>query len=82
MTEYDEKDKEIIFESVLLVADGDKITIGEPEVVGAKVIAEVIEEFKTRKVKVFKFHSKKHYTRTAGSRSAVLKVKINKIETK
>lgn len=82
MTEYDKKDNKIVFESVLLVADGDNITVGKPEVAGAKVIAEVIEEYKTKKIKVFKFHSKKHYTRTAGHRSLALKVKIKQIETK
>jgi len=36
---------------VLLVADGEKVTVGTPTVVGAKVIAEVLGEGKGKKVR-------------------------------
>jgi large subunit ribosomal protein L21 len=82
MTEYDEKSKKITFDSVLLFADDDKISIGDPEVKGAKVEAEILSAERTKKIKVFKFRAKKRYKRTAGSRTDYLKVMINKIELK
>lgn len=82
MTEYDEKSKNITFDSVLLLASDDKVSIGTPEVKGAKVDAEILSMERTKKVKVFKFRAKKRYKKTAGSRTDYLKVKINKIEFK
>lgn len=82
MVSYDEKDGKLTFDSVLLVADGDKITVGTPEVKGARIDASVVSKARTKKVKVFKFRAKKRYKRTAGSRTDYLKVKINKIEIK
>jgi large subunit ribosomal protein L21 len=78
--EFDEKKKTVEFAEVLLTADDKKITIGQPLVEKAKVIAEVLGEVKAAKVRVVKHHPKKHYRRTAGHRQQYLKVKITKIE--
>ena len=82
VTDYDETSKKIVFDSVLLVADGDKISVGTPEVKGAKVEAEVLSAGRTKKVLVFKFRAKKRYKKTAGSRTDFLNVQINKIDFK
>jgi len=51
-----EKGKEIALEDVLLVADGEKIQVGKPNIKGARVTAEVIDEDKKgKKVIAFKF---------------------------
>ncbi|MFA7244426.1 MAG: 50S ribosomal protein L21 [Patescibacteria group bacterium] len=82
MSDYDDKNKKIIFDSVLLVSDDKKTEIGKPEIKNAKVEGEILETGRTDKVRILKFRAKKRYKRTAGSRSSYLKVQINKIESK
>ena len=38
--------QKLTFDQVMLVSDGDKITIGKPFVKGASLIAEVVEHFR------------------------------------
>jgi len=70
------------FAEVLLVADGAKVTIGEPLVAGAKVTAEVLDQFKDDKVIAYKFRRRKGYHRTVGHRRQLTKLKIQSISTK
>jgi large subunit ribosomal protein L21 len=73
-----EKGKEISLDDVLLVADGDNITVGKPTVKGARVTAEVVEpDKKGKKVIAFKFHRREGYHRKRGIRAhhTVLKIK-------
>jgi large subunit ribosomal protein L21 len=70
------------FSDILLVANGTSVTIGEPFVTGAKVTAEVVEQFKADKVIAFKFRRRKGYHRTVGHRRKLTKLKIESISTK
>ncbi|MDX2080943.1 MAG: 50S ribosomal protein L21 [Terrimicrobiaceae bacterium] len=70
------------FSDVLLVADGSSVAIGSPLVAGAKVTAEVVEQFKDEKVIAFKFKRRKGYHRTVGHRRQLTKLKIKSISTK
>ena len=73
-----EQGKEIALPEVLLLGDGDKITIGRPTVKGAKVTAEVVNaDVKDEKVIAFKFRRRKGYHRKRGfrARHTVLKIK-------
>ena len=67
------------FDKVLLVADGDKVTIGAPYVSGAKVIGKVTRAGRSRKVIVFKYHSKTRYDKKKGHRQHFTEVEISKI---
>ncbi len=67
---------------VLLVANGSSVIIGEPLVAGAKVTAEVVDQFKDDKVIAFKFRRRKGYHRTVGHRRQLTKLKIESISTK
>lgn len=53
---------------VLLVADGDAVTVGKPVVEGAKVMATIIDQGKHRKIKVFKKKRRKGYRLMKGHR--------------
>ena len=53
--------------------------IGTPEVAGAKVMAEVVAEFRAPKVVAFKKKRRKGYHRKVGHRQDLLKVKIASI---
>ena len=47
--------KEVTFQHVLLLCDGDKIEVGQPYVKGAKVSAEVLGQIRDEKVIAFKY---------------------------
>ena len=67
------------FGDVLLFADGDKVTHGDPLISGAKVTAEVLEQRKDKKVIAFKYKRRKGYHRTVGHRRKLTRVKIKTI---
>lgn len=69
----------VTIDTVLLVSDGDKVTVGSPYVKGAKVTVEVGETFKDKKVLVLKFKSKKDYHRLIGHREQYTKVTVKDI---
>jgi len=64
---------------VLLVADGEEVTIGRPTVAGARVIAEVVEHGRDKKIVVFKYKSKTRYRRKIGHRQAYTRLAIRQI---
>ena len=67
VSKLDAKDGDVItIDTVLLVSDGDKVSVGSPYVKGAKVTVKVGETFKDKKVLVFKYKSKKDYHRLIG----------------
>ena len=66
-------------DSVLLVSDGDKISVGAPFVKGAKISAVVENNFRDKKVLVFKYKSKKDYHRTIGHRQQYTNVRVDEI---
>src|SRR5436853_7618744 len=71
--------KQATFGNVLMYADGDKLTHGDPLISGAKVTAEVVEQRKDKKVIAFKFKRRKGYHRTVGHRRKLTRMKIKSI---
>lgn len=71
--------KTATFGDVLMFADGDKLTHGDPLISGATVTAEVLEQRKDKKVIAFKFKRRKGYHRTVGHRRKLTRVKIKTI---
>ncbi len=61
---------------VLLVAEGDAVTVGRPVVEGAKVMATIIGQDKHRKIKVFKKKKRKGYRLMKGHRQPYTALKI------
>ena len=74
-----EKGTKIDIDTVLLVSDGDKISVGTPYVKGAKVTVVVEESFRDKKVLVFKYKSKKDYHRLIGHRQQYTNVRVESI---
>lgn len=66
----------VAFGEVLMLGDGDAITVGAPVVEGASVAATLIETRKGEKVKIFKKIRRQGYRRTRGHRQleSVLRV--------
>lgn len=75
---YQEGEK-INFDQVLLLVDGDKISIGQPILKDIKVSAKIINHHKGRKIRVAKFKAKTGYRRVRGFRPSFTSVLINKI---
>jgi large subunit ribosomal protein L21 len=66
-------------ERVYLVADGDNVSVGKPTVDGAKVIADVVDEGRGKKVLVFKYKPKVRYRRKKGHRQPYTRLAIKEI---
>jgi large subunit ribosomal protein L21 len=69
----------ITFDRVLMLGDGDQVTVGTPTVAGASITATVIGETLGPKLVVFKFKQKVKYRRHAGHRQHLTKVRIDEI---
>ena len=69
----------IDIDSVLLVSDGDKISVGTPFVKGAKVSAVVENSFRDKKVLVFKYKSKKDYHRLICHKQEYTNIRVKDI---
>jgi large subunit ribosomal protein L21 len=65
---------------VLLVLEDAKVSLGKPEVAGAKVTATVVEpEVKADKVTAIRYKAKKRVKKVHGHRQRYTRVKIDKI---
>ncbi|UXI67192.1 50S ribosomal protein L21 [Tahibacter amnicola] len=69
----------ISFDQVLLVGEGEKITIGAPTVKGATVAATVKSHGRADKIRIVKFRRRKHYRKEIGHRQHFTEVEITGI---
>jgi len=77
-----EKESAVVFDRVLMVADGENVSVGDPTVQGAKVEGKLIETKKGKKLIVFKYHSKTRYKKKKGHRQEYTAVHITAIKAK
>jgi large subunit ribosomal protein L21 len=70
---------QIVLDQVLMVSDGDAVTLGNPLVSGAKVSATVIAHGRGAKVKIFKLRRRKHYQKTQGHRQNYTEIRVDSI---
>ena len=68
-----------IIEQVLLVIDGDKVTIGQPEVAQAKVTLKKLADVKGDKIRVSTYKAKSRYRKVKGFRAQYVKVLVENI---
>ncbi len=71
-----ENGSELVIDQVLMVADGDKISMGTPLVNGAKVSATVLGQGRHDKVRIFKMRRRKHYQKHQGHRQNYTEIQI------
>ena len=69
----------VTFDNVLLLASGDKISIGAPAIDGAQVGVKVLKHFKGNKVIVFKKKRRKGYRVKNGHRQALTEIQVENI---
>ena len=70
---------ELILDQVLMVADGEKISMGSPLVEGAKVSATVLGQGRHDKIRIFKMRRRKHYQKHQGHRQNYAEIQITGI---
>ena len=70
---------DVTFEDVLMLGDGDKVTVGAPVVAGASVVAEVADQRKGAKVMIVKKRQRSTYRRKRGHRQLETVVTIKSI---
>ena len=75
-----EPGEKLTFDKVLLVADGDRIAVGQPYVKGASLTAEVVEHLRGKKIKIFKFKRRREYRRRRGHRDELTKIRVTGIK--
>jgi len=74
-----EEGKSVSFDNVLLIGDGDKVTVGAPAIDGAQVGAKVVKHLKGDKVIVFKKKRRKGYRVKNGHRQSLTEIVIESI---
>jgi large subunit ribosomal protein L21 len=74
-----EEGKQVAFDNVLLLADGDNVTVGAPAIDGAQVGAKVLKHLKGDKVIVFKKKRRKGYRVKNGHRQHLSEIVIESI---
>jgi large subunit ribosomal protein L21 len=70
---------EVILDDVVMLGDGDKVTIGTPRVEGAAVSATVVSQTRGPKIIIFRRKRRKNHRRTQGHRQDLTLLKINVI---
>jgi large subunit ribosomal protein L21 len=70
----------LTFDQVLMVADGDKISVGQPYLKGASLTAEVLEHKRGPKLKIFKFKRRREYRRRKGHRDELTRIRVAGIQ--
>ena len=79
---HEEQGATIVYNDVMLIENGDKVTVGTPHVPDAAVKAEVVEHFRGKKIRIFKMRRRKKYVRSRGHRSELSLIRISGIEVK
>ncbi len=75
----EEEGAKVSFDNVLLIGEGDKVTIGAPAIDGAQVGAKVLKHLQGDKVIVFKKKRRKGYRKKNGHRQALTEILIEGI---
>jgi len=67
------------FDRVLLVGEGDDVRIGQPQVLGARILAEVIRHEKGPKLTMLRHHATKNRQAKMGHRQKYTRVLVREI---
>jgi len=70
---------QIELENVLLLANGDGVKIGQPTLAGVSVKATVVEQYRGKKIFVWKYKAKNRYRRRAGHRQSYTRLRVDEI---
>jgi large subunit ribosomal protein L21 len=75
-----ETNHHIIFDRVLLISNnGSELQVGTPYIENAKVACEIVEQFRGKKILVYKFKRRKKYRRRQGHRQYHTRLRVLEI---
>ncbi|MEI7842969.1 MAG: 50S ribosomal protein L21 [Gallionellaceae bacterium] len=69
----------IVIDQVLMVGNGDKVSVGKPLLTGATVKATIVAHGRHDKVSIFKMRRRKHYQKHQGHRQNYTEIRIDGI---
>lgn len=69
----------LVLDKVLMIADGDKLSVGKPLLTGASVNATIVSHGRGDKVRIFKMRRRKHYQKSQGHRQSYTEIRIDGI---
>jgi len=72
--------KNVTLENVLLVRDGDKLSVGNPNIKGAKVVCDFLGNIRGKKTISFKYRRRKGSRVTKGHRQAYSRLRVKEIK--
>lgn len=70
---------ELSIDQVLMISDGDNVSMGKPLLSGALVKATVLNQGRHDKVRIFKMRRRKHYQKHQGHRQNYTEIQITGI---
>ena len=76
-----EEGASVDLDRVLMIADGEQVTVGNPYIDGGKVTGTVLAQGRGKKIEVIKFKRRKKYRRTQGHRQAFTELQITGISS-
>lgn len=74
-----ESGEEVSLTDILMVGNGDSVTVGTPMVANASVSAKVVTHGRGNKVNIIKFRRRKHHRKQAGHRQNYTELEITAI---
>lgn len=74
------KGEEIVLDKVLMIKKDEESFYGNPWLAGARVVTEVTNQDRDRKIIVYKFKRRKNYHRKYGHRQSFTELKIKEIQ--
>ena len=69
----------VVLDKVLMVGEGDKVTVGKPLINGATVKATIVSHGRGDKIRIFKMKRRKHYQKRQGHRQNYTEIRIDGI---
>ena len=67
---------ELVLNEVLLVGNGESVTLGAPLIAGATVTVKVVAHGRGEKVSIFKMRRRKHYRKSQGHRQNYTEIEV------
>ncbi len=71
----------VVLDKVLMVGNGDTVSVGKPMLTGATVTATIVSNGRGKKVTIFKMRRRKHYQKHQGHRQNYTEIRIDGIQS-
>lgn len=69
----------IVLDKVLMIGNGDTVSVGKPLLAGATVTATIVSNGRGEKIRIFKMRRRKHYQKHQGHRQNYTEIRIDGI---